>query len=306
MTQHHATSRRFRGAFTAIVTPFTPDGSEIDYGRLERNIADQARAGMTGIVVAGTTGESPTLTHHEYEHLVRASVERGRAEGMMVVAGTGSNSTAHAIELQRLAAQLGADATLSVNPYYNKPTQEGMYRHFIAVADAADLPVMLYNIPGRTGVQLTPATIERLSKHPNIRACKEATGSTDSATEIVMRCPDLAVLSGDDSMTLPFAAVGAVGVVSVIGNIVPGRLSALCNAFLTGKWDEALRLHRELYQLCRAMFLETNPIPLKAAMKLMGRDSGAMRLPMCDASAETVKSVQKVLAEQGLLEPAVR
>lgn len=301
MTQQHATSRRFRGAFTAIVTPFTPNGSEIDFGRLERNIADQARGGITGIVVAGTTGESPTLTHHEYEHLVRASVERGRAEGMMVVAGTGSNSTAHAIELQKLAARLGADATLSVNPYYNKPTQEGMYRHFMAVADVADLPVMLYNIPGRTGVALTPATIERLSKHPNIRACKEATGSTDSATEIVMRCPDMAVLSGDDSMTLPFASVGAVGVVSVIGNIVPGKLSAMCEAFLNNRWGEALTIHRELYALSRAMFLETNPIPLKAAMKLMGKDTGVLRLPMTEATAETVKAVQKALVDQKLL-----
>jgi len=298
---HAPTHRRFRGAFTAIITPFTPDGREIDYGRLEKQIADQARGGVTGIVVAGTTGESPTLTHHEWEHLVRASVERGRAEGMMVIAGTGSNSTAHAVELQRLAAQIGVDATLSVNPYYNKPTQEGLYRHFITIADAADLPVMLYNIPGRTGVALTPATIERLAKHPNIRACKEATGSTDSATEIAMRCPDLALLSGDDSMTLPFASVGAVGVVSVVSNILPAKVASLCNAFLNNRWEEALSIHRDLFPLCRAMFLETNPIPVKAAMKLLGRDSGVLRLPMTDCSPETLKAVQKALVEQKLL-----
>ncbi|MBX3358519.1 MAG: 4-hydroxy-tetrahydrodipicolinate synthase [Phycisphaeraceae bacterium] len=301
MTTPHPTHRRFTGAFTAIITPFNARGDGIDFGRLEQQIRDQAKGGVTGIVVAGTTGESPTLTHHEYEHLVKTCVEHGRAEGIMVIAGTGSNSTSHAVELQRLAAQLGADAALSVNPYYNKPTQEGLYRHFITVADAAELPVVLYNIPGRTGVALTPATVERLSKHPNIRACKEATGSTDSASEIAQRCPDLALLSGDDSMTLPFASVGAVGVVSVISNIVPAKMTALCSAFLGGRWSEALSLHREVFPLCRASFLETNPIPVKAAMKLLGRDNGVLRLPMTEATGETVKTLQAVLTELALL-----
>ncbi|MBC7833626.1 MAG: 4-hydroxy-tetrahydrodipicolinate synthase [Phycisphaerales bacterium] len=297
----HATHRRFRGAFTAIVTPFNQTGDGIDFGRLDQQIEHQARGGVTGIVIAGTTGESPTLTHHEYEHLVKASIERARVGGVMAIVGTGSNSTAHAVELQRLAAKLGADAALSVNPYYNKPGQEGLYRHFMTVADSADLPVMLYNIPGRTGVALTPATIEKLSKHPNIRAVKEATGSTDSCSEIAQRCPNLEVLSGDDSMTLPFAAVGAVGVVSVVSNLVPGRVSALCKAFLEDRWSDALTIHRELFNFCRVMFTETNPIPVKAAMKLLGRDSGVLRLPMTEGSPETLKAVQRALTEQSLL-----
>lgn len=297
----HATHRKFRGAFTAIVTPFNADASAIDYGRLDQQLAFQAKGGVTGVIVSGTTGESPTLSHEEYEHLVKACVERGRTHGIMVVAGTGSNSTAHAVELQRLAASLGADAALSVNPYYNKPTQEGLYRHFMTVADSADLPVMLYNIPGRTGVALMPAAVERLSKHPNIRACKEATGSTDSCSEIAQRCPEMAVLSGDDSMTLPFMAVGAVGVVSVITNLVAGKVSAMCKAWLDGKPGEALTIHRELFPLCRASFAETNPIPVKAAMKLLGRDTGSMRLPMTEATAETVTTLKKVLTELGMV-----
>jgi len=297
----HPTHRKFRGAFTAIVTPFNADASAIDYGRLDQQLAFQAKGGVTGVIVSGTTGESPTLTHSEYEHLVKACVERGRTHGLMVIAGTGSNSTAHAVDLQRLAASLGADAALSVNPYYNKPTQEGLYRHFMTIADSAELPIMLYNIPGRTGVALTPATVERLSKHPHIRACKEATGSTDSCSEIAQRCPDIAVLSGDDSMTLPFMSVGAVGVVSVITNLVPTKMAGLCKAWLDGNAGAALAAHRELFPLCRACFVETNPIPLKAAMKLLGRDTGAMRLPMTEASAETVTGLKKVLAEMGMV-----
>ncbi|MBL8990198.1 MAG: 4-hydroxy-tetrahydrodipicolinate synthase, partial [Phycisphaerae bacterium] len=196
---------------------------------------------------------------------------------------------------------LGADAALSVNPYYNKPGQEGLYRHFMAQADACDLPVVLYNIPGRTGVALTPETVERLGRHPNIRAVKEATGSTDSCGEIAARCPGLAVLSGDDSMTLPFASVGAVGVVSVVSNVAPARTSGLCAAFLQGRWSDALRIHRELLPLCRALFVETNPIPVKAAMKVLGKDSGALRLPMTEARAETVEAVRRAMSGLGLV-----
>jgi 4-hydroxy-tetrahydrodipicolinate synthase len=292
---------RFTGAFTAITTPFTEDGGEIDFARLEKQIEFQAGGGVRGIVVSGTTGESPTLSDAEYGALVGRAVQAGHKNRLLVIAGTGSNSTAHAVELQRFAAGAGADGTLSVNPYYNKPTQEGLYRHFMAVADAAPIPVVLYNIPGRSGVALAPATVERLATHPNIVANKEATGSTDSATEILMRCPGMALLSGDDSMTLPFAAVGGVGVVSVVSNIVPGKVAALCTAFLTGKWETAQRVHRDLFEVCRAMFLETNPIPIKAAMRLLGRDTGSLRLPMSPASEATVKAVRDVLVRQELL-----
>jgi len=291
----------FRGAYTAITTPFTQDGSRIDFDRLAKQIELQAKGGVAGIVASGTTGESPTLEEHEYHELVEKCIALGRAKGLTVVAGAGSNSTAHAVTMQKFAKSAGADATLSVNPYYNKPTQEGLYRHFMTVADAAEIPIILYNIPGRTGVALTTATVERLAAHPNIRAVKEATGSTDSGGEIAMRCPNLALLSGDDSMTLPFMAVGAVGVVSVVSNVAPRKVSALCEAYLSGKNAEALRLHREVFELCRVMFLETNPIPVKAAMHLLGLDTGSLRLPMTEAVPTTVERLKQVLAAAELL-----
>jgi 4-hydroxy-tetrahydrodipicolinate synthase len=292
---------RFQGAFTAIVTPFTADGLRIDFDRLAAQIEFQAKGedgkgGVTGIVVSGTTGESPTLEEAEYAALVRRAVELGHRHKLLVIAGTGSNSTAHALHLQKVAGDAGADAFLSVNPYYNKPTQEGLYRHFMAVADAATRPIMLYNIPGRTGVALTPATVERLASHPRIVANKEATGSTDSGGEIAMRCPGVALLSGDDTMTLPFASVGAVGVVSVVSNLLPGRIERLCRACLAGRFGDALAIHRTLIELARVMFLETNPIPVKAAMRLLGRDSGAMRLPMCEPGEATLAQIRKVIA----------
>jgi len=292
---------RLAGAFTAITTPFTEDGGAIDEGRLAEQIAFQAEGGITGIVVCGTTGESPTLTEREYRSLVATAVRRAHERGLMAIAGTGSNCTAHAMDLQLYAREVGADATLSVNPYYNKPTQEGLYRHFMEVADAADIGVMLYNIPGRTGVALEPATVERLNAHPNIVANKEATGSTTSASEIVSRCPGLALLSGDDPMTLPFASVGGVGVVSVISNVMPGRVAALVRAILAGEWAEARRVHDELLPVCRAMFLETNPIPVKAAMAVLGRDTGAVRLPMTPATEGTVSALRRALRDAGLL-----
>lgn len=295
------TPNSFRGSFTAITTPFTADAAKIDFERLATQIQLQAQGGTTGIVVSGTTGESPTLEHDEYHELVTRSLVFGRQAGLMVIAGAGSNSTAHAVEMQKFAKQAGVDATLSVNPYYNKPTQEGLYRHFMTVADAAEIPVVLYNVPGRSGVALAPATVERLASHPNIKAIKEATGSTDSCGEIAMRCPGLAVLSGDDSMTLPFAAVGAVGVVSVASNVDPRRVANLCSAFLAGKWEEALRIHREVFELCRSLFVETNPIPVKAAMKLMGLDTGAMRLPMTEATPATIEKLKQVLSSMEII-----
>lgn len=286
----------FRGSYTAITTPFTADASKIDFDRLNAQIQHQARGGTTGIVVSGTTGESPTLEEHEYHELVERAIALGRGVGLTVIAGAGSNSTAHAVEMQKFAKKAGADATLSVNPYYNKPTQEGLYRHFMTIADSAEIPTVLYNVPGRSGVALAPATVERLAAHPNIRAIKEATGSVDSCGEIAMRCPNLAVLSGDDSMTLAFASVGAVGVVSVASNVAPQRVAGLCGAFLAGKWEEALRIHRELFELCRVLFVETNPIPVKAAMKLLGLDTGSMRLPMTEATPATVERLKQVMS----------
>lgn len=291
----------FRGAFTAIVTPFTADGHAIDYGALREQIRRQAAGGVTGIVVAGTTGESPTLSEGEYKQLLTRAVDAGHQEGLLVIAGTGSNSTHHAVELHKLAHAVGADGSLSVNPYYNKPVQEGLYRHFMTQADSAPLPIMLYNIPGRSGVALSTDTIERLARHEHIVAIKEATGSTDSASEITQRCPKLALLSGDDSMTLPFASVGGVGVVSVVSNVLPAKVSALCKAFLENRWADALAIHRTLYTFSRAMFIETNPIPVKAALRLLGQDTGVLRLPMTEAQPATVAKVKAALVEAGVL-----
>lgn len=290
----------FRGAYTAIVTPFTADGSSIDQARLVEQIHFQADGGVTGIVPCGTTGESPTLSEDEHKSVVESAIETAHPLGLKVIAGAGSNNTAHAIHLQKFAKSAGADAALQVNPYYNKPSQEGLYRHFMAIADSCDLPICLYNIPGRSAVALAPDTIERLAKHPNIQAIKEATGSLDSASEIKSRT-SLALLSGDDSLTLPFASVGGVGVVSVVSNIVPERIAALCEAFNNGQWDQARTLHLELLPLSRGLLsLDTNPIPVKAAMEKLGRDSGALRLPMCKASKTVMDAIEKLLTAQGL------
>jgi 4-hydroxy-tetrahydrodipicolinate synthase len=295
----------FKGAFTAIVTPFSEDGSHVDLARLTEHIHFQASGGVTGIVPCGTTGESPTLTEEEHANVIETAIEVGRPLGLKIIAGAGSNNTAHAIHLQKLAHKLCADATLQVNPYYNKPSQEGLYRHFMAIADSCDLPICLYDIPGRTGVALAPETAERLAKHPNIQAIKEATGSLDSASEILSRT-NLALLSGDDSLTLPFASVGGVGVVSVVSNIVPEKVSAMCNAFNSGKWDAARKLHFELLPLSRGLLsLDTNPIPVKTAMKLLGRDTGALRLPMCPPSKSVTDAIHKLLSAAELHQSTV-
>lgn len=290
----------FRGSFTAITTPLTPDGTSIDYALLAKQIEFQAQGGITGIVVSGTTGESPTLEHDEYEKLVASAVELGHRHNLVVIAGTGSNSTRHAVAMQKFAAKVGADGTLSVNPYYNKPTQDGLLRHFSAIADSADIPIMLYNIPGRAAVGLTLDTIQRLAAHPNIRALKDAVGNVDFTSDTCAACPELTVLSGDDPLTLPMIAVGAQGVVSVVSNLVPDRVSALCREALAGRFETALEIHREIAPLTKSLFVETNPIPVKAAMKILGRDSGAIRLPMTPASASTIEKLKQVITKMEL------
>jgi len=292
--------KSFSGCYTAIVTPFTADGGAVDLRRLEEGIRRQAAGGVSGIVPCGTTGESPTLGEEEHAQVVEAAVRVGRAAGLQVVAGAGSNSTAHAVHLQKLAFQLGADAGLQVTPYYNKPSQEGIYRHFMAVADSCDLPVMLYNIPGRAAVAIAPETVERLSRHPNVVAIKEATGSMDSASEIRQRC-GITILSGDDSLTLPFAACGSSGVVSVVSNLFPARVQALCEAFLANDFARAQEIHRELFPVAKGLLsLDVNPVPLKAAMRILGRDSGAVRLPLAEASKQTVDRINEILTNLNL------
>ena len=290
----------FRGCYTAIVTPFTSDGIAVDEARLAEHIAFQADGGVRGIVACGTTGESPTLEDDEHRLVVETAVELGKKCGLQVIAGAGSNCTRHAVELQKLAFELGADAGLQVSPYYNKPSQEGLYRHFMTVADSCPLPVMLYNIPGRCGVAINPETVARLAKHPNIVAIKEATGSMDSASEIRQRC-GITILSGDDSLTLSFAGCGSAGVVSVVSNLIPSRVQALCDAFLGDRFAEAQEIHRGIFPLAKGLLsLDVNPVQLKAAMRILGRDSGAVRLPLAEASKETVARIAEILATAGL------
>ncbi len=270
----------FQGAITAMVTPFS--GGELDLARLRDNAAFQIERGVGGLVPCGTTGESPTLSHEEHDRVIEAVVEAAGGS-VPVIAGAGSNATGEALRLTQHAKQVGASASLQVNPYYNKPTQEGLYRHFMTIADEVDLPVVLYNIPGRCGVALSVDTIVRLADHPNIVAIKEATGSLDVASEVAART-DLCILSGDDSLTLPLASIGGRGVISVASNIVPDRVGAMVAAALGGDFESARRQHLELFDLFKAMFIETNPIPIKTAMQIAGMDSGEVRLPLCAMS----------------------
>jgi 4-hydroxy-tetrahydrodipicolinate synthase len=292
------------GVFTAMATPFTAGGGEVDLARLPGLLRRQAEGGVAAVVPAGTTGEAPTLSEGEWRRLVEATVAEARPLGLRVVAGAGSNSTAHAVHLHRAAAAAGADATLQVVPYYNRPSQAGLLRHFAAIAESADLPVVLYNVPGRCGAGLEAATVARLSEHPNVVAIKEASGSVDAVSEIRRRC-GIAVLAGDDTLALPMIAVGAAGVVSVASNLVPRAVAALVDLALRGSLAEARRVHDRLFPLGRALLsLEGNPVALKAAMRLLSIDGGAVRPPLAEASPETVRSLQAVLEAAGVLASA--
>ena len=287
----------FEGVYTAMVTPFAGEG--LDEARLREQVAFQMDRGVDGLVPVGTTGESPTLSHAEHNRVVAVVIDAtdGRVP---VIAGTGSNSTKEALAMTRHAAEAGATASLQVVPYYNKPTQEGLYRHFMSIADQVDLPLVLYNIPGRSAAGLTTQTVLRLAAHPNIVAIKEATGSMDFASQVAAHC-DLDILSGDDSLTLPIMSVGGRGVISVASNIVPDQLVKMCHLAIEGRFAEARAIHLKLFPLFRAMFVETNPIPLKAAMRLLGTDTGEMRLPLCDVAEEHLPGIEKALRDQGLL-----
>lgn len=290
----------FKGLTVALVTPFQ-DG-EIDFEAFGRAIDWQIEQGTPTLSPVGTTGESPTLTHEEHERVIDFVVARvaGRAK---VMAGTGSNSTVEAVRLTKFALKAGADAALIVAPYYNRPSQDGLYAHYARIADEVGIPQVLYNVPGRTGRNVEPETIERLSKHANIVAVKEAAGSLDQVSDILCRT-DLAVLSGDDSLTLPMLAVGAIGVVSVVGNLVPKDMMAMLSAVEDGDWNTARTIHRRLFPLCRDLLgVAANPIPLKAAMKLLGRGNGEMRLPLLPPDAKGVETLNKTLVRYGLLPP---
>ncbi|MFO0843886.1 MAG: 4-hydroxy-tetrahydrodipicolinate synthase [Gemmataceae bacterium] len=288
---------RFAGVTVALITPFKND--EVDYDALARLVDWHVEQGTDCLAPVGTTGESPTLSHDEHERVVASVAERARGR-IKVMAGSGSNSTREAVRLTKFAKKAGADGALMVGPYYNKPTQEGYYRHFAAVAEACDLPIVLYNIPGRTASNMLPETIARLAEVPSIVAVKEATGSLDQASHIASLC-DITILSGDDSMTLPLMSIGGRGVVSVVGNIVPRDLKALVSAYDAGKPDEALKWHRKLFALSRDLLsVATNPIPLKTAMKLLGRDTGELRLPLCVLDSAGEARIAATLKAYGL------
>ena len=290
----------FQGSIVALVTPFR--GGKVDEAKLRELVEMHVAQGTDGIVPCGTTGESPTLSHDEHRRVVEIVIEAARGR-LHVIAGTGSNATSEAIDLTRHAKKAGATGALVVNPYYNKPTQEGLYRHFRAVAEAADIPILVYNIAGRTAVNVETDTLARLAKDcPNIVGVKEASGSLDQMTQVVLACgPDFSVLSGDDNITLPLMSVGGRGVISVVANIAPREVAEMTHAALAGDWKLARDLHLKLFPLSRAMFLETNPIPVKEAMAMMGMLDLELRLPMCPMGAANRERLKAILAQHGLL-----
>ena len=291
-------SEEFSGLSVAMITPFR-DG-QVDIEAMQRQVEFQVEAGTTCVCPVGTTGECPTLSHPEHQRVISAVVEAA-AGRIKVMAGAGSNSTEEALRLTRWAAKAGADAALIVAPYYNKPTQEGFYQHFRVLAQAVDIPICVYNIPGRTGKNIEPDTIVRMAELPNITMVKESTGSLDQASQII-GATDLTVLSGDDSLTLPLLSIGGRGVISVVGNIIPKDVIALVQAFESGDIAEAQRWHHKLFPLCRDMLgLSTNPIPIKAAMQMLGRDTGDLRMPLVRLSPAEEAKLRATLIAYGLL-----
>jgi 4-hydroxy-tetrahydrodipicolinate synthase len=280
-----------------MVTPFTPDG-EVDHGKAWDLARHLVANGSDTLVVAGTTGESPTLTEQEKLALFKTVVDAVAEKQAKVIAGTGSYDTHHSVEMTRKAGELGVDGVLAVTPYYSKPEQEGLLAHFTAIADVG-VPVMLYNIPGRTGRLIELGTIARLADHNSIVAIKDAVESLDFTSRTINEIPGLPVYSGQDSLTLPMMAVGAVGVVSVVAHLAGPQIKAMVKAALAGEMDEARRLHHELLPLCLACFLETNPTPVKSALSYVWESVGSVRLPLTEASAETLLAVEKALAAIG-------
>jgi 4-hydroxy-tetrahydrodipicolinate synthase len=288
---------RLEGSFAAVVTPFK--NGEVDLARLKELVDFHLKGGTHGICPVGTTGESPTVTKEEKAQIIKTVVKMARGK-MVVMPGTGTNDTRSTIELTRMAKELGADAALLVTPYYNKPTQEGLFRHFEAAAKAVAIPQVLYNVPGRTAVNLLPETLARLSKIRNVAGVKEASGSLEQVTQIRTLC-DIAVLSGDDALTYPMMCLGGHGVISVAANIIPKAVVELCESVRNGRHARAEEIHLKHYELFKALFLETNPIPVKTAMKMMGMLNGEFRLPLCEMSDAGAEKLKKVLASYELI-----
>ncbi len=290
----------FKGSLVALVTPFK-DG-KIDERKIQELIEFHIKNKTSAIVACGTTGESPTLNYEEHNRVIEVCIEAA-AGRIPVIAGTGSNSTAEAISITHHASKAGADAALVVTPYYNKPSQEGLYLHFKEIADSVDIPVILYNVPGRTSRNLETSTIVRLANDcKNIIGVKEASGSIDQMQDVINNCPkDFILLSGDDALTLPILSIGGVGVISVIANFIPAETAKLIALFAEKKIEEARELHYKMLPLIKAMFIESNPTPVKKAMELLGLCSGTLRLPLCEVTEDTTKKIQKALKDYGLL-----
>ncbi|MFN3966248.1 MAG: 4-hydroxy-tetrahydrodipicolinate synthase [Endomicrobiia bacterium] len=289
----------FSGSYVAIVTPFK--NNKIDYEKLKDLVKFHIENKTDGIVPCGTTGEAATLSHEEHKQVIETVVKSANKK-IKVIAGTGSNNTAEALRLTQFAKKVGADGALLISPYYNKPTQKGMYLHFKTIADSVDIPIMLYNIQSRTAVNIEPETIAKLVKDcKNIVAVKEASGSLDQMSKIKFLCPEIELLSGDDSLTLPLLSIGGVGVVSVVANIVPRDVSEMVFSYLKGNLKKAQELHYKLFPLIKAMFIETNPIPVKTAMGLLGMCSPELRLPMSEMEPQNIEKLKKALKDYGLL-----
>ena len=290
----------FEGSFVALVTPFKDDES-LDEAKLKELIEFQIDGGIHGIVPCGTTGESPSLSEEEHDRVIELTVEtvNGRVP---VIAGTGSNSTTRTLRATEHAKAAGADAALIVTPYYNKPNQQGLYAHYMKVADSVDIPIIIYNVPGRCGTDILSDTVARLAEHPNIVGLKEATGELKRASEVVSMCPDdFVVLSGDDINTLPILSVGGKGVISVVANVDPADIAETCNAFKAGNIELARKLHYKTMQLAVDLFIETNPIPAKTALMLMGKLNGQLRLPLAPLTPANQETLRQTLEDAGLI-----
>jgi 4-hydroxy-tetrahydrodipicolinate synthase len=289
----------FKGAFTAIVTPFK--NGQFDEAAYRELIEFQVKGGIHGIVPCGTTGESPTLSHAEHKRVVETCLDQVKKR-VMVIAGSGSNNTAEAVELTQHAQQAGADAALMITPYYNKPTQEGLYQHYKTVASQTKIPIVVYNVPGRTSLNLLPETMARLAGIPNIVGLKDATGDLKQGCKTLELCGDkITVLSGDDFTTLPLLCVGGQGVISVVSNVAPADMAGMCNAFFQGDLAKARALHCKMWPLTESMFFETNPVPVKTALKLMGKINGEVRQPLCPMSGANEDKLRQVMQQYGLI-----
>lgn len=289
----------FKGSIVALITPFK--NGKVDEKKLAELVEFQIKNKTSGIVPCGTTGESPTLSYEEHKRVIKVVIEAVKKR-VPVIAGTGSNCTDEALELTRFAKDAGADASLIVSPYYNKPTQKGLFLHFKKIAETVDIPIIVYNIPARCGVTIEPETLAKLSKVKGIVGVKEATGSLDLATRTVSLCgEDFTVLSGDDNLTLAIMAIGGRGVISVIANIVPKDVAEMVDLFLKGDVKKAREVHYKLLPLMKSAFIETNPIPIKTAMKLAGMDTGELRLPLCEMEENNLKKFEEVLKKYNLV-----